>query len=75
MVAEIANDPAGYLNNIKTLTSSLDSDPALVGQLVASLPQTIKDEQELENPYSMIARFMRLLPRAGTRDTMQANYS
>ncbi len=52
MVAQIANDPAGYLNNIKTLTSSLASDPALVGQLVASLPQTIKDEQELENPYS-----------------------
>ena len=52
MVAQIANDPAGYLDNIKKLTSSLASDPALLGQLVSSLPQTIKDEQELENPYS-----------------------
>lgn len=52
MAVQIANNPAGYLNNIKTLTSSLASDSALLGQLVSSLPQTIKDEQELENPYS-----------------------
>jgi len=52
MAVQIASDPAGYLNNIKELTSSLVSDPALLGQLVSSLPQSVIDEQELANPYS-----------------------
>ena len=50
---QVSNNPAGYLNGMKNLASSIYSDPALLGQLIASLPQSVKDQQELENPYSL----------------------
>lgn len=50
---QFGNDPVGYLSDMKNLGGSIVSDPALLGLLVASLPQSIKDEEELENPYAV----------------------
>ena len=50
---QFGSDPVGYLNDMKNFGGSIVSDPVLLGQLVASLPQSVKDEEELENPYAV----------------------
>lgn len=48
---ELCNDPVGYLGEMKNLASTIYSDPVLLGRIVTSFPEVIKEQQELENPY------------------------
>ena len=53
LVILIDNDPSGFLAGIKDLAGSIASDPALLVDLVSSLPDSVKEKQSLENPYAV----------------------
>lgn len=44
--------PSGFLAGIKDLAGSIASDPALLADLISSLPESVKEKQKLENPYA-----------------------
>ncbi|KCZ72634.1 hypothetical protein ANME2D_01065 [Candidatus Methanoperedens nitroreducens] len=52
LVILIEDDPGGFLAGIRDLAGSIASDPSLFADLIASLPDAIKDKQRLENPYA-----------------------
>ncbi|MDO9096908.1 MAG: CARDB domain-containing protein, partial [Candidatus Methanoperedens sp.] len=52
LVILIGNDPSGFLAGIKDLAGSIASDPALLADLISSLPESVKEKQKLENPYA-----------------------
>lgn len=51
LVILVANDPVGFLTGIKDLAECLSSDPVLLADLIASLPDSVIAMQEQENPY------------------------
>jgi hypothetical protein len=52
LVILIADDPAGFLAGIRDLAGAIISEPTLLADLVSSLPETVKDKQQIENPYA-----------------------
>jgi hypothetical protein len=52
LVILIGNDPSGFLAGIKDLAGSIASDPVLLADLISSLPASVKEKQNLENPYA-----------------------
>ena len=53
LVILIGDDPSGFLAGIKDLVGSVASDPALLADLISSLPDSVKEKQKLENPYAV----------------------
>ncbi|KCZ72321.1 hypothetical protein ANME2D_01727 [Candidatus Methanoperedens nitroreducens] len=48
----IEDDPGGFLAGIRDLAGSIASDPSFFADLIASLPEAVKEKQKLENPYA-----------------------
>ena len=53
LAVQIVNDPVGYYSSIQSLANSIINDQALMADLVASLPQSVHEQQENENPYDV----------------------
>ncbi|KCZ72942.1 Mg-chelatase subunit ChlD, partial [Candidatus Methanoperedens nitroreducens] len=52
LVILIEDDPGGFLAGIRDLAGNIASDPSLFADLIASLPDAVKEKQLIENPYS-----------------------
>lgn len=51
LAVQLSNDPVGYLDNMKNLGSSIAANPGLLSQMIGSIPQAIKDQEEMDNTY------------------------
>lgn len=51
MVILIWDDPAGFVGGIGSIAGALAADPGLMAELIASLPESMKERQRIENPY------------------------